>query len=350
MNSDTGIIVLVIVASAIVGAGIAYWLMRQQLERQQQEQAEQMRQRLESLEREHESRLQSAIEPIQQRYEGELQQTRQRLEELEKQRDSQDRTSMESVQAEYERQLQQTRDRISQLEQQHHSQRQTIESLQAERSTPPPSDDAKPTDTPIQDKPSATPAPEPAPAPAPVAMEVRTFQQPNSFGETLLPAQLAACEPVKQMLQDLENSKDEDLGRKMIFWGDSGNPIYIPTLLGHARHRESGIRATVGLAVGQIAATMSVRSEIQRAIPVLGNLSQDPDPRVRQAAVEALGQIKSETVIPFLRQSVRDSDRAIVKIASEALQKFKFYPKTGPKTKPVQPKASKLNEKKQARS
>jgi hypothetical protein len=338
---NPGIIVLVIVASAIVGAGIAYWLMRQQLERQQQEQAEQMRQRLESLEREHESRLQAAIEPIQQRYEGELQQTRQRLEELEKQRDSQGQTS-----AEYEQQLQQTRDRISQLEQQHHSQRQTIESLQAERSTSPPSDEAKPADAPTEDKPRATPAPEPASTP----MEVRTFQKPNSFGDTVLPAQLAACEPVKQMLQALEHPKDEDLGRKMIFWGDSGNPIYIPTLLGHARHRESAIRATVALAVGQIAATMSVRSEIQRAIPVLGNLSQDPDPRVRQAAVEALGQIKSEKVIPFLRQSVRDSDRAIVKIASEALQKFKFYPQTGPKTKPVQPKTSKPNEKKQAQS
>jgi HEAT repeat protein len=47
---------------------------------------------------------------------------------------------------------------------------------------------------------------------------------------------------------------------------------------------------------------------------------------VRQSAVESLGKIKSESVIPYLKQALRDSDPNVVKLASTALSKFKFYP------------------------
>lgn len=122
------------------------------------------------------------------------------------------------------------------------------------------------------------------------------------------------------------NTRTQELAEKITVMGNLGQVTYIPKLREYVNHPDSSIRERVASALGTIAASHNRRAEVQRVVPLLGKLSQAPEPLVRRAAVAALGNIKAETVIPFLKQSLRDSDRDVVKLASTALSKFKFYP------------------------
>ncbi|EAW35032.1 HEAT repeat domain-containing protein [Lyngbya sp. PCC 8106] len=109
-------------------------------------------------------------------------------------------------------------------------------------------------------------------------------------------------------------------------WGDSGLLSTVPQLLNYAQHQNDQVREQLAIALGKIASTNGLRTEIQQAIPTLAKLSQDPNPQVRQDAVKALGAIKSEKVIPFLQRALRDSSYTVVQAATVALEKFKSYP------------------------
>ncbi|WP_049558338.1 HEAT repeat domain-containing protein [Limnoraphis robusta] len=109
-------------------------------------------------------------------------------------------------------------------------------------------------------------------------------------------------------------------------WGNSGLLSTVPQLLNYAQHQNDQVREQLALALGKIASTNGLRTEIQQAIPTLAKLSQDSNPQVRQDAVKALGEIKSEKVIPFLQRALRDSNYAVVRAATVALEKFKSYP------------------------
>ena len=110
--------------------------------------------------------------------------------------------------------------------------------------------------------------------------------------------------------------------------------LALPELLAYKTHPNSQIRQLVASGLGKMASEKQLRAEIQPAIAVLGQLSQDTEPTVRQAAAIALGEIKSEKVLPFLKRALRDFDSDVVKSASAALNQFKSYPvKTQPKKK-----------------
>ncbi len=122
-------------------------------------------------------------------------------------------------------------------------------------------------------------------------------------------------------------------------WGNSGLPSTVPQLLNYAQHQNDQVREQLAIALGKIASTNGIRTEIQQAIPTLAKLSQDANPQVRQDAVKALGAIKSEKVIPFLQRALRDSNYAVVREATVALEKFKSYPikqKTNPQNLSLQ--------------
>jgi ribosomal protein S16 len=125
--------------------------------------------------------------------------------------------------------------------------------------------------------------------------------------------------------QETLKAKEEDLSQRLVALGDSGQVAYIPLLISYIYYPDSHIRGLVASALGKIAAFQGVRVEVQRAIPILGKLSQDPESLVRQSAVTALGKIKSENVIPFLKVALRDSDSEVVKSASAAFDKLMFY-------------------------
>ncbi|NJS41786.1 HEAT repeat domain-containing protein [Candidatus Gracilibacteria bacterium] len=107
----------------------------------------------------------------------------------------------------------------------------------------------------------------------------------------------------------------------------------VAQLMGCVQSQNADDRKFAAVSLGRMAAANALRSDGQRAIETLGKLTQDGNFEVRLAAVEALGTIKSEKVIPLLQKALRDSNSAVAKSASAALNRFKFYPRTpDPKT------------------
>lgn len=137
---------------------------------------------------------------------------------------------------------------------------------------------------------------------------------------------LTDSEDTAQSVSPTTSQKAQDITEKIIAMGKSSQVAYIPKLTEYVNHSDSRIRELVALSLGNISAIQSHKAEVQRAIHLLGKLSRSPEPSVRQSAVEALGKIKSESVIPYLKQALRDSNPNVVKLASTAISKFKFYP------------------------
>lgn len=152
---------------------------------------------------------------------------------------------------------------------------------------------------------------------------------------------LTDSEDTAQSVNPTTNQKAQDITEKIIAMGKSSQVAYIPKLTEYVNHSDSRIRELVASSLGNIAATQSQKVEVQRAIHLLGKLSRSPEPSVRQSAVEALGKIKNESVIPYLKQALRDSNPNVVKLASTALNKFKFYP-ISQGTKPTTKMPSKI--------
>jgi len=137
---------------------------------------------------------------------------------------------------------------------------------------------------------------------------------------------LTDSEDTAQSANPTTSQKAQDITEEIIAMGKSSQVAYIPKLTEYVNHSDSRIRELVASSLGNIAAIQSQKAEVQRAIHLLGKLSRSPEPSVRQSAVEALGKIKSESVIPYLKQVLRDSAPNVVKLASTAISKFKFYP------------------------
>ncbi|HHP7244477.1 MAG TPA: HEAT repeat domain-containing protein, partial [Elainellaceae cyanobacterium] len=107
--------------------------------------------------------------------------------------------------------------------------------------------------------------------------------------------------------------------------GESQRVSDVGELSKFVNHPSSEIRAQVASTMGKIADSNRGNSAVQKAIPALGKLSQDPNSSVRQIAIESLGNIPSAKVIPFIRQALRDSDIIVVKAANTEISKYKFY-------------------------
>lgn len=112
-------------------------------------------------------------------------------------------------------------------------------------------------------------------------------------------------------------------------------PLSSPQLLAIARSSSSAERAELATAMGAIAAQHPRRSDVLGSISVLDWLSRDPDASVRASAVAALGQIASDRVIPLLQRSLRDRDPEVVRVASQAIARYKTYAVKKPGTQPA---------------
>ncbi|MCU0535751.1 MAG: HEAT repeat domain-containing protein [Hydrococcus sp. Prado102] len=104
-------------------------------------------------------------------------------------------------------------------------------------------------------------------------------------------------------------------------------------------HPDSQIRQSVAESLGKLVAEKRIKPQMQQTIAVLGQLCQDSDPKVRQAAAIALGESKSAKALPYLKRALRDFDSDVVKSASAAIAQFKNYP-VAPKVKPAAKKRS----------
>ena len=371
--------------SFIVGAVLAYWWVQNQLNQQQQEQLEQSRKLAEELERSHQSRLQQTVESLQVEHQAQLQARE------ESQRNSETRLqeSLDALRSQYESQLQEAQGQLQALQTQMQETAATLRSqyesqLQEAQEQLSTRDSQPETLTPLRSQYESqlqqvteefhnrealleaavvslevqyenqvkeltqeletgeTPPPTPAtfleveaPPVSPLqAPEISAPPQAENLSSsspvtTATPAPLtlpvpAFNPPPPPVVQDLRN--------QIAVWGNSGQIYYIPNLIGYANHQESQIRELVASALGKIGAANSLRAELQRAIPILGKLSQDSSPQVRLSAVEALGMIKSEKVIAFLQRALRDTEGAVVQSANVAFGKFKFYSLTSATT------------------
>lgn len=124
------------------------------------------------------------------------------------------------------------------------------------------------------------------------------------------------------------STRDAVLLEQIQTWGNSKQTSRIPSLIDSIYHPNMEVRQGIAIALGQICGNQRVSVEIQRVIPALAKLSRDPQTGVRQASVTALGNIRSEKVIPHLRLALRDCNGEVVRIASTALRKLNLSPQT----------------------
>jgi hypothetical protein len=121
------------------------------------------------------------------------------------------------------------------------------------------------------------------------------------------------------------NQELEDLTQEILAWGQSKELKHLPKLIQNASHSDGLVRGNVAIALGQISASHPVRTEIEQAIPILGKLAQDSSLQVRQFAVQALGMIQSDKVLPYLQQALLSPSTSVMKAANDALQNLKLH-------------------------
>jgi hypothetical protein len=108
-------------------------------------------------------------------------------------------------------------------------------------------------------------------------------------------------------------------------WARSKNQNSIPALVKHSRQQDAATRSLVAEALGQLASLRSQSPQAEKAIATLGQLSRDRSLTVRQSAINALAQIKSDKVIAHLIPALKSPNGAIVRTASGAIAKLKYY-------------------------
>jgi hypothetical protein len=292
---------LILSILAIIGVVVVFWFLQRKINHQKQ----QTRKTFESLETHHETQLRETLVSLEEKHQTQL------------------AREMVEVRKQLEARLQ-----------------EAIASLQASQPTPAPQAAETPEKA-VPTQPTASEPPEEIPPQIvtrhidrstalpeaerqdQIPEEERQEQTPEE--SVAQPSQEQPEQPPAEQPLHFSHPKTQALGEEIRAMGDSARVTDIPRLIQHASHSESRIRQLAAASIGRIASSQGVKAEVQRAIPVLGNLCQDPDAAVRQSAVEALGQIKSEKAIPFLKLALRDSDSDVVKVASDAISHFKFY-------------------------
>jgi len=110
-------------------------------------------------------------------------------------------------------------------------------------------------------------------------------------------------------------------------WGNQKKTTIIPQVEAYVWDEDERVRAGVALTFGQLIAEKTVDDQVEQALQQLGNLSCDRAPLVRQCAVQSLGKIRSEAVIPFLTRALQDADLDVVASASAILNNYKTDPR-----------------------
>lgn len=321
---------LVLAILAIVGVGLVYWLLQQEIEQHKQ----QTRKKIEELEYKHESRIQEIIESIQGNHKAQLKQS---THELKQQIEVQLQEAIQSLSEDHQTLPTQKTDKVTGKTQYQelpnpwedgHANPVQPETFLEKTSEAPKIE--------LEEEPIIEPNLEEI-QPTPLDSSFITTPSPSldDTTQTLNPAG-ASSDGTVQSISKTTTKKSSNIAEAIITLANSGQVKYIPKLAEYIHHPDSHIRESVASALGVIAGSQGIKAEIQRAIPLLGKLSRDSSPLVRRSAVEALGKIKSEAVIPLLSLALRDSDRNVVKAASAALSKFKFYP-MNQKMKPIKP-------------
>ena len=272
--------------------------------------------------------------------------TRQIVERLEKDREIQLRQTIESLQKDHQAQLAAKNQEIADLKAAVSASTKTVEVAQPETPTPQEIADPWQEETKVQEATTVQPdvveetaatvvqsVVEETPAVEPHAVESSTETAEVETAATVV--QSVVEETVTQTVKTQEpvnlvivSTRDAVLLEQIQTWGNSKQTSRIPSLIDSIYHPNAEVRQGIAIALGQICGNQRVSVEIQRVIPALAKLSRDPQTVVRQAAITALGNIRSEKVVPHLRLALRDCNGEVVRIASTALRKLNLSPQT----------------------
>ena len=299
-------LILGIIIGLLVGAGLVYLWLKAQLDRKTKE-LQQSHRVLEEVSREQEARRQDLVRSLQADYQKQLDAQAQTLTQ-----GHQAKVNALAVESQKQRD-----DQIQALTQTHDAQ---VRSLQAEIAH-------------LTAQLENLAAPPAAPAPPKVPPEASSEAIAN--GDS--PPPELANPPVDRVPTPPPVSPAVDLQQRLVALGQSGQLANSSSIACHASSPDPAIREQVAVSLGQLVASRMVGTDVRRIIPVLDRLSRDPQVHVRCAAVESLGQIRSEQVIPILERSRRDSHPQVVKAASWAIAKFKFFRQAPPPSPPPAP-------------
>lgn len=346
---------------ALVGVALTYWFLQQKIDNQKRQTRKTfeelqsnyevwMQETLKSLQEAHQIQLKQATEKLKQEFESQLHnaiaalqktshvQQNQTVEEFIPHQDSQPQDTLEALQTTHPTEATQTADELNEV--QDSQVQETVQPIEEQFPDLWQEDEQllgenidTEADTEIEEKDESKSEEQTL-----VQSPLETQQVPLDFSSTPSDNSIQAAANVSNTAKP----KTKGLPEVIIALGNPGQITSIPKLTEYANHPNSHIRELAASALGKIAVSQGARAEIQRTIPLLGKLSRDSEASVRQSAVEALGKIKSETVIPLLSLALRDSNMNVVRVASAALNQFKYYPMNqGKKPAKAQAKASK---------
>lgn len=128
-------------------------------------------------------------------------------------------------------------------------------------------------------------------------------------------------------IQDPKRPNDgklEDLTQEILAWGQSKDLKHLAKLMQYATHSDAIVRSHVATSLGRIVSAHPMRGDVERSIPVLGKLTNDSDVKVRVYAVQSLGTIRSQEVLPYLERALRSPSGSVTKAANRALQNLKL--------------------------
>lgn len=304
-------LILGIIIGLLVGAGLVYLWLKAQLDRKTKE-LQQSHRVLEEVSREQEARRQDLVRSLQADYQKQLDAQAQTLTQ-----GHQAKVNALAVESQKQRD-----DQIQALTQTHDAQ---VRSLQAEIAHL----------TAQLENLSAAPPAAPAPPEAPPEAPSEAPSEAIANGDS--PPPELANPPVDRVPTPPPVSPAVDLQQRLVALGQSGQLANSSSIACHASSPDPAIREQVAVSLGQLVASRMVGTDVRRIIPVLDRLSRDPQVHVRCAAVESLGQVRSEQVIPILERSRRDSHPQVVKAASWAIAKFKFFRQAPPPSPPPAP-------------
>ncbi|MCW6036145.1 HEAT repeat domain-containing protein [Spirulina subsalsa FACHB-351] len=160
---------------------------------------------------------------------------------------------------------------------------------------------------------------------APLSVERLTAETTSEGTTTELPPQVPPTS-----IPTLGNQVDAQIVKRLQGWGESKQLRYVAQMEQYCFSVSPEVREQVAIALKTLTTGQPVRREVKSAIAILGKLSTDSQSSVRLAAIQALGGIQSPQVIPYLQKALQDSSSEVIKTASAAIQRFKFYPSSAP--------------------
>lgn len=152
----------------------------------------------------------------------------------------------------------------------------------------------------------------------------RPITESSEFIEPRLQVETFIIAPTIQDPKRPNSDELDNLTQDILTWGQSRDLKYAAKLKQCATHRDPIIRGQAAAALGEIAARRPIDRTVESIIPILGKLTQDSNPQVRQSAVKSLGEIRSPQVLPYLEQALRSSSSGVKKAAQVALSQLKL--------------------------